>query len=184
MDPTRIDPQFYEDFVGDWEKQFPQFAKYGWGFSTQAEKWNGRHAMFGWFVICACAYAKGHGLLPDPEATLDLKTWGTLATITGKDTISAERATVLMANMHFFAASLAATFAPPAFMDKLFLAPDEAAAPGYGYMPEIKPGINETTEMLHGRFAMVGLTALVFATVIENKSMIDIVNDWVGGLYF
>jgi hypothetical protein len=38
-------PGVYEDAVADWEKQFPQFAKYGWGPSVQAEKWNGRHAM-------------------------------------------------------------------------------------------------------------------------------------------
>ena len=38
-------PGVYEDAVADFEKQFPQFAKYGWGPSVQAEKWNGRHAM-------------------------------------------------------------------------------------------------------------------------------------------
>ena len=43
-------PEIYEEAVSDWEKQFPQFAKYGWGPSVQAEKWNGRHAMCKWFV--------------------------------------------------------------------------------------------------------------------------------------
>ena len=48
------DPQIYEDAVSDWEKQFPAFAKYGWGPSVQAEKWNGRHAM--------CTYYYRHWL--------------------------------------------------------------------------------------------------------------------------
>jgi hypothetical protein len=38
--------------------------------------------------------------------------------------------------------------------------------------------------MINGRLAMVGLTALVLATAIEGKDMLDIVNEWVGGLYF
>ena len=30
---------------------FPWLAKYGFGPSVKAERWNGRHAMFGWFFI-------------------------------------------------------------------------------------------------------------------------------------
>jgi hypothetical protein len=43
--PNFTPPGVYEDAMADWNQQFPQFAKYGWGPSVQAEKWNGRHAM-------------------------------------------------------------------------------------------------------------------------------------------
>ncbi len=33
------------------QEQFPEFNSYGWGVSVKAERWNGRHAMFGWAFI-------------------------------------------------------------------------------------------------------------------------------------
>ena len=30
---------------------YPGFAAKGWGPSAKAERWNGRHAMFGWAFI-------------------------------------------------------------------------------------------------------------------------------------
>lgn len=201
---TRIDPysdslsafppsaEVYDDAVADWQKQFPQFAKYGWGPSVQAEKWNGRHAMFGWVFICATAYAKGHGLIPDADSLLSLKEWGTLATISGKETISQERAVILIANAHFFAVSLMATIAPLPFGDSLLLDPNDPMYDtmaqrnknGFGYLPAIKLGITEEAEIINGRLAMVGIAALLAATAIEQKNMLDIVNEWVGGLYY
>lgn len=188
----KIDPSVYEDAVADWESQFPQFAKWGWGPSVHAEKWNGRHAMFGWFFICATAYCKGHGLIPDADTALSLKQWGTLATISGKETISNERAIILMANAHFFGVSLMATMCPPTFGDGLFLDPNhpnyEAMAKrnsqGFGYMPDMKFGLTEEAEIINGRLAMLGLTTLVLATAIEGKDMLDIVNEWIGGAYY
>jgi len=177
-------PEVYEEAVSDWENQFPQFAKYGWGPSVQAEKWNGRHAMFGWFFICASAYCKGHGLIPDADMLLDLKQWGTLATISGKTTITNERAIVLIANAHFFAISLMAAFCPPQFGDTLFKDPSDAKVEGYGYMPALKFGLTEEAEIVNGRLAMVGLMALIMTTAIEGKPMLDIVNEWVGGAYY
>jgi hypothetical protein len=185
-------PQIYEDAIADWEKQFPQFAKWGWGPSVQAEKWNGRHAMFGWFFICASAYAKGHGLIPNADALLDLKEWGTLATISGKDTITTERAVILIANAHFFGVSLMAAFCPTPYGDSLLLDPNdpnyaamaERNRNGFGYMPALKLGLTEEAEILNGRLAMLGLTALVFSTALTGKDMLDIVNDWVGGAYY
>lgn len=56
----------------------------------QAERWNGRHAMFGWVLIVATGYAKAHGLIPDPEVALNLKEWGTLSILAGPQTISNE----------------------------------------------------------------------------------------------
>ena len=185
-------PSVYEDAVSNWDKEFPQFAKYGWGPSVQAEKWNGRHAMFGWFFICATAYCKGHGLIPNADALLDFNTWGTLATISGKTTITNERAIILIANAHAFALSLAATIAPLPFSDPLLIDPNHPLYEktvarnkvGYGYLPELKGGLTEEAEIINGRLAMLGIAALLVTTVIENKPILDVVNEWVGGAYY
>mmetsp|Transcript_10903 Transcript_10903/g.30102 ORF Transcript_10903/g.30102 Transcript_10903/m.30102 type:complete len:222 (-) Transcript_10903:287-952(-) len=182
----------YEEAQKDWAKQFGPLAKWGWGPSVHAEKWNGRHAMFGWVFICATAYAQGHGLLPPADQLVDLKTWGTLATISGKTTISTQRAIILAANAHFFAISLMATICPLPFGDSLLLDPNhdnyeksaERNEKPFGYLPALKFGITEEAEIINGRLAMVGIIALVSATAIFDKPMLDIVNDWVGGLYF
>jgi len=118
-----FNPSTFNNAMADWEAEYPQFAKWGWGPSVQAEKWNGRHAMFGWVFICATAYAKGHGLIPDADVPLDLKEWGTLATISGKNTITHERAIILIANVHCFMVGLMATICPTGFSDPLLLDP-------------------------------------------------------------
>eukprot|EP00543_Licmophora_paradoxa_P019110 CAMPEP_0202474206 /NCGR_PEP_ID=MMETSP1360-20130828/92256_1 /ASSEMBLY_ACC=CAM_ASM_000848 /TAXON_ID=515479 /ORGANISM="Licmophora paradoxa, Strain CCMP2313" /LENGTH=221 /DNA_ID=CAMNT_0049101311 /DNA_START=562 /DNA_END=1227 /DNA_ORIENTATION=- len=189
---TELSSSAYDDIQKEWESEWPQFAKWGWGPSVQAEKWNGRHAMFGWVFICATAYAKGHGLIPDAASTLDLKEWGTLATISGKYTITNERAIVLIANAHFFAVSLLATICPLPFSDPLLLDPvndnyEKTIARNnepFGYLPEFKTGLTEEAEILNGRMAMLGLVTLIFATAIEQKPMLDIVNEWIGGNYY
>ena len=187
-----IKPEVYDDAVKSWEGQFAPLAKWGWGPSVHAEKWNGRHAMFGWLFICGTAHAHGHGYIPDADALLDLKQWGTLATISGTTTISMERAVVLAANAHFFAISLAAAILPSGFGDPLFLDPnhpnyEKAAARNnspFGYLPAFKAGLTDEAEMINGRLAMVGLVALVFTTALTGQNMLDIVNEWVGGAYY
>ena len=57
-------------------KDFPIFNSYGWGVSAKAERWNGRHAMFGWVFIVATGYCQAHGLIPNPSQALDFKEWG------------------------------------------------------------------------------------------------------------
>jgi len=175
-----------------WNSEWPQFAKYGWGPSVQAEKWNGRHAMFGWVFIMTTAYCKGHGLIPDADVPLDLKEWGTLATISGKSTLTNERAIVLIANVHFLMVSVCAALCPLPFSDPLLLdttSPmyEKALAQnkeGYGYLPAMKMGVTEEAEIMNGRLAMLGLGALLFTTVLEDKPMLDVVNEWIGGAYF
>lgn len=187
-----VNPAIYDAAQKDWESQFGPLAKWGWGPSVQAEKWNGRHAMFGWVFICASAYAKGHGLIPDAGSLLDLKEWGTLATISGKETISNERAIILIANAHFFAISLMATICPLPFGDSLLLDPNhpsydkmvERNSKPFGYLPAFKTGLTEEAEIINGRLAMLGIIALITSTAIFDKPMLDVVNDWVGGLYF
>lgn len=161
----------------DFDYQFPEFSKWGWGPSVQAEKWNGRHAMFGWLFICATAYCKGHGLIPNPDEVLDFKEWGTLATISGKNTITNERAIILIANVHFFALSLMATICPLPFSDPLLIDPaspmyDKLKAENespYGYLPALKFGVTEEAEIINGRLAMLGIAALIFTTALEQK---------------
>lgn len=186
-----MNPEVYENAQKEWEAEFSPLAKWGWGPSVQAEKWNGRHAMFGWFFLCATAYAKAHGLIPNAEAALDLKEWGTLATISGANTITNERALILIANAHFFGVSLMATICPPAFGDSLLLDPNHPEydrmvarnnAP-FGYLPALKFGLTEEAEILNGRLAMVGIIALITSTAIFNMSMLDVINSWLGGLY-
>jgi hypothetical protein len=186
-------PGIYEDAVANWNKEWPEFAKWGFGPSVQAERANGQHAMAGWVIICASAYAKGHGLIPDAETALNLKDWGPLAIISGKEMISNERAVILVANIHLFLISLAATICPPPFGDTLFLDPNHNNfddmkarndAGGYGYLPALKFGLTFEAEILNGRLAMLGIAALIASTAIFDKPMLDIVNDWVGGAYY
>ena len=147
----------------------------------------------GWFFICATAYCKGHGLIPDPEMALDVKQWGSLAIISGKTTITNERAIILVANIHFFFLSLMAAICPLPFGDGLLIDPnhpryEEMKAVnekgGYGYLPEFKLGLTEEAEILNGRLAMLGIFTLLIATAVEQKNILDIVNEWVGGAYY
>lgn len=109
---------------------------------------------------------------------LDLKQWGTLATISGKETITNERALILIANAHFFGVSLMATICPPPFGDSLLVDPNHPRyedmkatneAGGFGYLPAIKLGLTEEAEIINGRLAMLGLFSLLIATAVEQK---------------
>lgn len=85
----------FDDAVGSWKKQYPSIYAAGWGPTTKAERWNGRHAMFGWIALLFTGYAKAHGLIPNPDTLLDTKEWGTLAYIYG-GSISNERAIIIV----------------------------------------------------------------------------------------
>ena len=183
-DLNLISDSVFEDATSEWKEEYGPFSKFGWGPSVQAEKWNGRHAMFGWVMICASAYAKGHGLIPDADVPLDFKECGTLATISGKNTLTHERAFILMANVHAFMVGLMATIAPLPFWDKLLLEEGEEDAEPYGVIPAFKGGITPEAEMFNGRMAMLGLCTLLGYSATSGKPMLDIVNEWVGGLYY
>ncbi len=86
----QIDTSVFSSAMATFKEDYPNFAAKGWGPSAKAERWNGRHAMFGWFFIICTGYAQAHGLIPNPTQGVDFKTWGTLATISGKTTISNE----------------------------------------------------------------------------------------------
>lgn len=85
----------FDKAVKDWAAEYPAIYNVGWGPTTKAERWNGRHAMFGWVALLVTGYCKGHGLIPNPETALDLKEWGTLAYLYG-GSISNERAIIIV----------------------------------------------------------------------------------------
>jgi len=189
----RFEPSLglFEEAIADYSAEYPGFAKWGWGPSVHAEKWNGRHAMFGWFFIIATAYAQGHNLIPDAGLPLNFKEWGTLATISGKQTITQERAVVLIANLHCFMIGLCATICPLPFSDPLLLDPTQGEmydrameTKPYGVFIPMKTGLTEEAEMMNGRMAMFGLVALIVCSCAQNKPMLDVVNEWAGGLIF
>lgn len=191
--------EMFEEGMNIFAEEYPGFARWGWGPTVHAEKWNGRHAMFGWFFICCTAYFKGHGMIPDATTMLNFKEWGSLALISAGGTkeatfISNERAIILAANIHCFMVGVFATIAPLPFSDPLLLDPDQEGpyeramnTKPYGVIPDMsfdKWGLTETAEIMNGRMAMFGLIMLLGASLVDGKNMIDVVNEWVGSPYF
>lgn len=188
----------FEQGMAVFAEQYPGFSKWGWGPTVHAEKWNGRHAMFGWFFICCTAYFKGHGLIPDANTMLSFKDWGSLALISGNGKtevlINQERAVILIANVHCFFVGLCSTIAPLGWSDPLLLDPNQGIpyerainTKPYGILPDMgfnNWGLTETAEIMNGRMAMFGLMMLLGTSLIDQKNMIDVVNEWVGNLYF
>jgi len=164
------------------KSDYPEFSAAGWGPSAKAERWNGRHAMFGWFFIICTGYAQAHGLIPEPDKLLDLKTYGTLAIISGKETICNERAIIMVANLHCFIVGVMATFAPLGFMDKLLLEDGEADEAPAGVFPPFETGLTAGAELWNGRMAMMGIVTATSYSLITGTPFMDVVNLWLGGL--
>merc|ERR1719379_2977264 len=78
---SSIQASAFEKGMNQFSADFPWLAKNGFGPSVKAERWNGRHAMFGWFMILATGYAKSHGLFPGAAVALKYNDWGGLAQI-------------------------------------------------------------------------------------------------------
>ena len=166
-------------------KDFPVFNSYGWGVSTKAERWNGRHAMFGWFFIIMTGYCQAHGLIPNPEQTLDFKEWGTLAIISGGKgggiTITNERACILIANVHFLMVSLCAAWCPLPFQDTLLLEPGEPDEEPAGLIPAFDTGLTPAAELWNGRLAMLGLVVVSAYSLIYQVPFLTAVDTMLGG---
>lgn len=184
--PLAASGDVFEEGTEQFKEDFPVFASWGWGPSVQAEKWNGRHAMFGWVMICLTSYAHGHNLIPNPAMQLDVKQWGSLALVSAPTTITNERAVILFANVHFFVVSLFATISPLPFWDRLLIDPeeDEPVVEQYGAFPEYRWGITPEAEMINGRLAMFGLIAVILQSFITGKPIIDVINLWLGNAYY
>ena len=139
----------FDDAVKDWAETYPSAYAKGWGPTTKAERWNGRHAMFGWVALITTGYAKAHGLIPNPDTLLDVKEWGTLAYLYG-GSISNERAVIIVAHLHLLLFSVCAAVAPLSFQDKLYLEDGEEPEPAAGLIPAVAPGLTASAELLNG----------------------------------
>merc|ERR1719161_532921 len=95
----------FDKGMADFKADFPWLAKYGFGPTVKAERWNGRHAMFGWFAILATAVAQKNGFFPDPNTPLTYTSWGGLTQMGFGEFISNERAIIMIAHIHALAVS-------------------------------------------------------------------------------
>lgn len=178
----KMKASIFEKAMADFEKDYPQAYARGWGPTPLAERWNGRHAMFGWVALVATAYAKGHGLFPDGDVMLSTKDWGTLAYIYGGG-ITNERAIIIVGHLHCLFVSVCAAVAPLSSQQKLYYQPGDEKEEPAGVIIKPKPGLTADNELFHGRFAMLGLVALVGISTIYQIPILDVINAGVGGAY-
>ncbi len=108
--------------------------------------------MFGLLAILLTGYCKGHGLIPNPDMTLDLSQWGTLAEMGDTVvTITNERAIILIAHIHVLLVSIAAAIAPFSFQDRLFLQEGEEDEEPAGLFPPFTVGLTKDAELWNCR---------------------------------
>lgn len=176
-----VPKDIFDNAVNEWADEYPYAYNVGWGPTTKAERWNGRHAMFGWVALIATGYAKAHGLIPGGDVALNLKDWGTLAYIYG-GAISNERAVIIVGHLHLLIFSVCAAVAPLSFQDKLYLEDGEEPEPAAGLFVPMVPGLTKEAELLNGRLAMLGLTVLVAASAINQTPILDTLNAGLGGM--
>jgi len=177
-----LPPAVFEEAMTTFKTDYPGFAAKGWGPSAKAERWNGRHAMFGWFFIICTGYAQAHNLIPDAATALDVNVWGGLSRVSGAEAISNERAIILIANIHAFMVGLCATFAPLGYMDTLLIEEGDADEPAAGTFPAFETGLTPAAEMWNGRMAMMGLVTATSYSLMTGTPFMDTVNLWLGGL--
>lgn len=169
--------------MADFKAEYPQFAERGWGATVKAERWNGRHAMFGLFFLVATAYCKGHGLIPDtPPFSLDQ--FGVITQLGDTKPISFERCVIIVAHIHVLFVSVAAALAPFSFQDKLLLADGEEDEEPAGLFPPFTPGLTKGAELWNGRLGMLGVMALVACSVATKTPILDTLNIGLGGILY
>lgn len=185
--PARISmtvlPRFTKA-MDDYKSEFPAFAERGWGASVKAERWNGRHAMFGFLAMWITAYCKGHNLLPDPSVIIDPAQWGTLAALGDGSPIPVQRAVILIAHVHVLFVSIAAAISPFSFQDKLLLEPGEKDEEPAGLFPKFSLGLTKDAELWNSRVAMLGIICLVGQAVATKTPILDVLNTWFGKILF
>jgi hypothetical protein len=162
----------------------PELASRGLGVTTNAERWNGRHAMFGLFFIVLTAYFKGHGLIPDADKVLDINQWGPLASAGMGQGITNERAIILIAHVHVLVVSVLAAFAPFQFQDTLIKQKGDPVEPAAGLIPPFKTGLTKEAELINGRLAMLGVISITAAATFTGTSVVDVVNLGLGKILF
>merc|ERR1719331_606612 len=167
----------FDDGMATFKADYPWLAKYGFGPTVKAERWNGRHAMFGWLAIIATGYAKGHGWFPDPSVALTYEKWGALTQMGFGQYISNERAIIMIAHIHALGVSMAAAFGPQVLGDSLTLLDGEADEEPYGIFPPLmgQGGLTPAAEMWNGRLAMLGLIAVIMTSFASGKDILEVV---------
>lgn len=174
----------FTDAQKSYAQTFPRFAKAGWGPFPKAERWNGRHAMFGWVAIIATGYAQAHGLFPNPDMPLSADDWGTLAIVKGGKTITNERATILIAHLQVVVVSVCAAAAPFDWQDNLFNKPGEKNEPNGGYLPPLETGLSKGAELYNGRMAMLGLITTTAYSLYTHTPFLKVVDMGLGGMLY
>merc|ERR1719482_1128074 len=174
----------FDKMMASFKTDYPWLAKYGFGLSVKSERWNGRHAMFGWAAIIATAVAKKYGVFPDPAKALAYKDWGALTQMGFGQYISNERATIMIAHIHALGVSMAAAFGPQVLGDTLTLNDGEEDEEPYGIIVPIRGnyGLTPAAEMINGRIAMLGIVVVVFSSFASGKDILELVDIGVGGL--
>ncbi|TFJ84684.1 hypothetical protein NSK_004148 [Nannochloropsis salina CCMP1776] len=176
----------FERAMADFNGRYPAVAALGLGPSVKAERWNGRHAMFGWIALLATGYAQAHGLLP--EGGMDAKEWGTWVIVntdpaTGAvTTIPAARAAIAIAHLHLGAVGVFAAYSKNSVKDRLLLEPGEKDEAPAGLFPALRPGLTKDAEILNGRIAMLGLIALVAVAAATGQDILSTIDQGLGGL--
>jgi len=174
----------FDDGMSQFKADYPWLAKYGFGPTVKAERWNGRHAMFGWFAIVMTGAAKANGFFPDPSTALKYDDWGALAQLGFGQYISNERAIIMIAHVHALGVSMAAAFGPQVLGDSLTLLDGEVDEEPYGLFPPLKgqTGLTPAAEMYNGRMAMMGLIVVITASFASGKDILEVVDIGTGGL--
>merc|ERR1719515_628150 len=182
--PATAQMSVYTEAMAKWNAENPWPAKYGFGPSVKAERWNGRHAMFGWAAIVATAVCRKYGVFPDPATALAYKDWGALTQLGFGEYISNERACIMIAHVHALGVSFAAAFGPQVLGDSLTLLDGEEDEEPYGLIIPIRGnyGLTPAAEMINGRIAMLGIVVVVFSSFASGKEILDLVDIGVGGL--
>mmetsp|Transcript_117998 Transcript_117998/g.208612 ORF Transcript_117998/g.208612 Transcript_117998/m.208612 type:complete len:265 (+) Transcript_117998:77-871(+) len=180
VDPTAAVPT--EEELED--EEIPPFAVKDF-LTVKAERWNGRHAMFGWFAIAVTAYIKTHGGFPEGDKLLTYAEWGSLTQTGFGGSVTNERAIILIAHVHLLLVSIASALSPPGMItDPIWTWQDEEPEEPYGLFPPFPSvGLTPAVEMWNGRMAMVGISAAVICSYITGKDIFEVIDVCTGGLF-
>merc|ERR1719163_923386 len=122
-------------------------------------------------------------MFPDAAKALTYKDWGALTQLGFGQSISNERAIIMIAHIHALGVSMAAAFGPQVLGDSLTLLDGEADEEPYGLFPPLKgqTGLTPAAEMYNGRLAMLGIIVIVSASFVSGKDILEVVDIGLGG---